>query len=163
MLVALWATSAQRRFELNTNISRLTCSKWQYWQFCYFAGNVNHGQHLTLTCWHANLMAIRSIAVETFHSKPQMSTSRWRWRKNHRITKVIIIHHLAPMHVCTNFCVNPSSTCWGISQDKRKLWSDGGARGKVRRSPKSLGFILSGPWIVLPIFLEIHPIVVEIF
>ncbi len=50
-----------------------------------------------------------------------------------------LIHHLRTMHVCTNFCINPSSRCWHISQDQWKLWHANGAKGKL---PKSLGFIL---------------------
>ncbi len=39
----------------------------------------------------------------------------------------------------------------------------GGTRGKVKRSPKSIEFILWGPSISAPNFMEIHSIVVEVF
>ncbi len=41
---------------------------------------------------------------------------------------------------------NPFSKCWDISPGNWKLWHASGARGKVRGSLKSLGFILSGTW-----------------
>ncbi len=43
------------------------------------------------------------IVIEKFHSKPQMWTSRWRERESQGITKVIRIHHLGIMNICTKW------------------------------------------------------------
>lgn len=53
---------------------------------------------------------------------------------------------------------NPSDSCWDISHHK----CDSGPRGKVRRSLKSLGFILWGPWTTVETLMAIYPTVVEL-
>lgn len=63
-----------------------------------------------------------------------MKTCRWRWIKNQKITKVILIHSLGAMDNSTNSMV--------IHQylyfiERQKYQPHGGAGGKVRRSPKS--------------------------
>lgn len=51
-----------------------------------------------------NFMAIHSVLVETFCSKPQMSTSWCSWKKSQRITKVSKIHAQGTMNDWTKFC-----------------------------------------------------------
>lgn len=38
---------------------------------------------------HENVMAIHPIGAETFHSKPQLSTTWWHWRKSQESPKLI--------------------------------------------------------------------------
>ncbi len=92
-----------------------------------------------------------------------MPASCWHARKSQWLTKVRGTHHLGTMNVCTKLCANPSIRCWDISQDKWKLRPAGGARGKVRVSPVSVGFILWGPWTSARNFMAIHPVDVKIF
>ncbi len=51
---------------------------------------------------------------------------------------------------------------WHFTEN-HKCQPHGGARGKVREWPKSLGFILWAPYISVPHFITIHPIFVQIF
>lgn len=76
------------------------------------------------------LMAVFSIAVE-IHTKPQMSTSRWCWRKSQGITSIIRIHCPWTMTVCTRFCVITSTEV----------------------EVESLGFIL---WYTVDIYTKAH-------
>ena len=55
-----------------------------------------------------NFVAILKIVLQTFRSKPQMSTSWWCWRKRQRISKVCRIHSPGIMNVFTKLC-------WDIS------------------------------------------------
>ncbi len=44
--------------------------------------------------------------------------------------------------------------------DALTCWPDGGARWKIRGSPKSVGFIVCRPWMCVQDFIVIHPTVV---
>lgn len=110
-----------------------------------------------------NSIAIYPIVVEKFHSKPQMWDSWWHNWKSQKNTKVIGIHHLGTMNVCTHISANPSSGCWHISADKWNFWPAAGAKWNLRGLPKSLGFFLWVPSISVHTFLmAIHIIVVGI-
>lgn len=54
---------------------------------------------------------IHPVVVETCQSKPQMWISLWRYRKSHRITKVIGVHLLGTINICTKCHGSPSDTC----------------------------------------------------
>ncbi len=64
-----------------------------------------------LECPDLYFMAIHPIVVEIIRTKPKMPTSQWRWRKSQWITKVIRIHPLGSMNVCTKFHSNPFNSC----------------------------------------------------
>lgn len=80
----------------------------------------------------------------------------WWWRKSQELAKVRRIHHVGTINVCTNFCNNPSCSCWTISQKKGKVWSVSGERSGVRESIKLSGFILWGPWIFTADFIAFN-------
>lgn len=59
------------------------------------------------------------------------------------------------------FYGNPSCSCWNIPKKRKQMSTTW--RGKAMGSSKSVGFILSGPWVFKQILTAIHLIVVEIF
>lgn len=65
----------------------------------------NHQSYYSSSCGEheslSNIIAIYPVVVEKFLSKPQISISRWGQRKSQWITKVIRVHHLGTMDVCT--------------------------------------------------------------
>ncbi len=64
--------------------------------------------HALGTCISApNFMAIQLLVDTTFQSQ----TNWWRYRKSQGNTKVIGIHPMATMHVCTKFHGNPTNSC----------------------------------------------------
>ncbi len=71
-----------------------------------------------------HFMAIHPRVVETFHSKPQMSTSWWRQKKSQRITRVIRIHHLGTIYVCTKYFMTIPPVVVEIFQSGPKWWTD---------------------------------------
>lgn len=72
----------------------------------------SHG-NLSNSCWGSSLKTINIW---------------WCFRKNQVVPKVIEIHPLGTMNVCTKFCATSSSRFY--SQDKCKLWP-GGPKRKV--------------------------------
>ena len=106
------------------------------------------------SAWQAEILSTILTRIAARH----MSTSRWRYRKSQRITKAIKIHHLPTMHVYTTFWANPSSWCCNVVKSS----PSGGAKEKVRGSPKSLLCIVQGPWRSVVNFIAIHSMVVEI-
>ncbi len=91
-----------------------------------------------------------------------MSTSWCRYRGEVRgSTKLSSSEEHECLSKIMFHCPNPSNRGRDISQDKRKLQPAGGARGNVRGSPKSVGFIIWGPWMSVQNFMGIRPIVVE--
>lgn len=61
-----------------------------------------------------NFTAIHPINVKTFHSKPQVETSWWRYRKCQGIAKLIRILHHVTINVSTKFHGKPFNSCWDI-------------------------------------------------
>ncbi len=96
--------------------------------------------------------------VETFHLKPQMSTSWCHYRKSRQITKAIRIHPLGKMNVCTKFCGTPSSRCGDISQNKLKLWPAIGAIGNHQKSISQVSFIYIAQYQKSQFALRGHPL-----
>ncbi len=66
-------------------------------------------------------------------------TCWWRYEWKDRIAKVIKIHPLCTMDIYAKIHGNPSNSYWDISLKNKNINL---ARGKVRTSPKSVGFIL---------------------
>ncbi len=64
------------------------------------------------------------------------------------------MHHQGAMNVCIKFC---AGRCWDILLDKWQLWAPGGSGGRVRGSPKLVGFTLLGRWISVQNFKAIPP------
>ncbi len=60
-------------------------------------------------------------------------------------------------------CLLPLTHVVDISQDKWKLLPASGARGKVRRSPKSLQFIFWAPWISVQNFPAVPPVDISVW
>lgn len=71
------------------------------------------------------------------------------------ITKVIRTP-LGTMKVCSYFWSNPRCRHLDVYCEKWKLGPNGGSTGKVKGSPKSLGFILWEPPMALSNFMAIH-------
>lgn len=62
--------------------------------------------------------AVYPIDLEIYHSKPQISTTWWRWMKSEGITWVSRIHPLGTLNFSTIFHGNLSKSCRDIS-----VWS----------------------------------------
>lgn len=66
-------------------------------------------------------------------------------------------------YFCIKFYGNLSNCCRDISHKTAIVKPHSGLRQKVSGSPKSVGFILRGPWMAVQKFIAIHPQLVEIF
>ncbi len=83
-----------------------------------------------------------------FHGNPSSScgshshkTSWWRWRKSQGIAKVSRLQPLGTLNICTKFYGNSSNNCQGMALKAKDV-----TVALQNKSPKSVGFILLGPW-----------------
>ena len=75
----------------------------------------------------------------------------------------VTTHPEGDKNVWPEFHSNPSNSCRDISDKNHKCEPHGGARRKVRGSPKSLGYIIQEPWTSATDVKAIHSIFVKIF
>lgn len=86
------------------------------------------------------------ISVQNFVSMRLWHTLQYMWKlilkQTCELRKVVRIN-LEGTNICTKCHGKPSITCWGVSPKHKK------SAGVTQGSPKSFGFILWGPWIVI--------------
>lgn len=66
-------------------------------------------------------------------------------------------HPQAGMNMRTTFNGQSIQQLWRHFNKKTKCQPHAGTSGKLRRSPKSLGFMVWEPWISEPNFMVFHP------
>lgn len=113
-------------------------------------------------------MALEKNLVNTIH--PESNTNVWtRFYGNPSnssgeiLLKTTNVNLVSVLDKQSGHCQTCNSRCWDISLYKWKLQPADGAKGKVRKSPKSQRLIFWAPLMFVQSFVPMDPSVVEIF
>lgn len=124
-----------------------------------------HGKNLLNSCWDLLVYNINVLLILVLKEKSryQQDVSCGKHERLYLITYQTTLGYVIwePWTLLQTFWANPCSRCRDISLNKWRVWPPGDTGGKVKRSPKSLGFILGGLWHFMAVYLILVQIILS--